>query len=106
MNRTEYVWRQDHNGFDVSDSYPIEKLKVLLSPYNGTVCSKCNGSKDEGMLLCSNCAERCPDPDCKGDGSKAADKDACSHCLNWMQDLDHGHERDGVFVYRSLGMLV
>ena len=101
MNLTEYVWRQDHNGFDVLDSYPIEKLKVLLSPYNGTVCSKCSGSKDEGMLLCSNCEERCPDPDCKddGDGSKAADKVACSHCLNWMQDLDKDCERDGFFVY-------
>ena len=101
MNRTEHVWRQGHNGFDVSDSYPIEKLKVLLSPYNGTVCSKCSGSKDEGMLLCFNCAERCPDPDCKckDGGSKAADKVSCSHCLNWMQGLDKGYERDGFFVY-------
>ena len=101
MNRTEHVWRQGHNGFDISDSYPIEKLKVLLSPYNGTVCSKCSGSKDEGMLLCFNCAERCPDPDCKckGGGSKAADKVSCSHCLNWMQGLDKDCERDGFFVY-------
>ena len=99
MNRTEHVWRQDHNGFDVSDSYPTEELKVLLSPYNGTVCSKCSGIKDEGMLLCFNCAERCPDPDCRGDGSKAAYKEACPDCLNWMRGLDDGHERDGFFVY-------
>ena len=99
MNRTEHVWRQDHNGFDVSDSYPIEELKVLLSPYNGTVCSKCSGSKGEGMLLCFDCAERCPDPDCKGDGFKAAYKDACPHCLKWMRGLDDGQERVGFFVY-------
>ena len=51
------------------------------------------------MLLCSNCSERCPDPDCRGDGSKAADKVGCSHCLNWMQQRDKGKKRDGFFVY-------
>ena len=79
--------------------YPIEKLKIFMSPYNGTVCSKCSGGKDEGMLLCFDCAKLCPDPDCKGGGSKAADKVACLHCLNWMKNLDDGYERDGFYVY-------
>ena len=64
----------------------VEFLRIL-DPEQVLICMICAGDKEQNTVVCANCAECCPDPHCRNDGTKAPTETMCQSCRIFLNGL-------------------